>query len=121
MLQIHNYIFTFSKQTFNASLDFATVHNFMKYINVIDSCQAQLPCNILTQTAGATRFCGGLQQYMWLCKLQSMFLVQHENKVLNPGLSVQQIETDLEICLYGLQNHRVGSKNPEFHDIILSH
>ena len=50
-----------------------------------------------------------------------MLHVQPENKVLNPGLSVQQIATKLESCLYGLQNHRVGSKNPEFHDIILSH
>ena len=54
-------------------------------------------------------------------KLQSVLHVQHENKVLNPGLSVQRIATDLEICLYGLQNHRVGSKNPEFHGIIFSH
>ena len=58
---------------------------------------------------------------MWFCKLQSVLHVQHENKVLNPGLSVQRIATDLEICLLGLQNHRVGSKNPEFHGIILSH
>ena len=53
------------------------------------------------------------------CKLQSVLHVQHENKVLNPGLSVQRITTDLEICLYGLQNHRVEIKNPEFHGIIL--
>ena len=58
---------------------------------------------------------------MWFCKLQSVLHVQHENKVLNPGLSVQRIATDFEICLYGLQNHRVGSKNPEFHGILLSH
>ena len=30
----------------------------------------------------------GLQQYMWFCKLQSVLHVQHDNKVLNPGLSV---------------------------------
>ena len=41
---------------------------------------------------------GGLQQYMWFCKLQSVLHKQHENKVLNPGLSVQQIATHLEIC-----------------------
>ena len=68
---------------------------------------------------------GDLQQYMWLCKLQSGLHVQHENKVLNTGLSVKGIATDLEICLYRLQNHlqnhRVGSQNPEFHGIILSH
>ena len=58
---------------------------------------------------------------MWFCKLQSVLHVQHENKVLNPGLIVQRIATDLVICLYGLQNHRVGSKIPEFHGIILSH
>ena len=40
---------------------------------------------------------------------------------LAPGLIVQRIATDLVICLYGLQNHRVGSKIPEFHGIILSH
>ena len=38
----------------------------------------------------------GLQKYMWLCKLQSVLHVQHENKVLNPGLSVQRIATDLK-------------------------
>ena len=65
--------------------------------------------------------CGGLQQNMLFCKLQSVLHVQHENKALNTGLSVQRIATDLEICLYGLQNHCVGSKNPEFHCIILSH
>ena len=64
---------------------------------------------------------GGLQQYMWFCKLQSVLHVQHENKVLNPGLRVQRIATDLEIRLYGLKNHRVGTKNPEFHGIIMSH
>ena len=64
---------------------------------------------------------GGLQQYMWFCKLQSVLHVQHENKVLIPGLSVQQIATDLVVCLYGLKNHSIGSKNPEFHGIILSH
>ena len=53
---------------------------------------------------------GALQQYMWFCKLQSVLHVQHENKILDPGLSVQQIATDLEICLSRLQNHRVGSK-----------
>ena len=47
---------------------------------------------------------GGLQQYMWFCKLHSVLHMQHENKVLNPGLSVQRIATDLEICFYGLQN-----------------
>ena len=55
---------------------------------------------------------------MWFCKLQS---VLHENKVSNSGLNVKRIATDLEICLYGLQNHRVGSKDPVFHGIILSH
>ena len=64
---------------------------------------------------------GGLQQYMRFCKLQSLLHVQHENKVLDPGLSVPGITTDLEICLYGLQNHCAGSKYPEFHGIILSH
>ena len=48
---------------------------------------------------------------MWFCKLQSVLHVQHENKVLNPGLIVQRIATDLEICLYGLHNHRVGRKS----------
>ena len=37
---------------------------------------------------------GGLQQNMWFCKLQSLLHVQHENKVLNPGLSVQRIATN---------------------------
>ena len=64
---------------------------------------------------------GGLQQYMWFCKLQSVLQVQHKNKVWNPGLSIQRIATDLESCLYRLQNHGVGSKNPEFNGIILSH
>ena len=32
---------------------------------------------------------GDLQMHMWFCKLQSVLHVQHENKVLNPGLSVQ--------------------------------
>ena len=64
---------------------------------------------------------GGVQQYIRFCKLQSVVHVQQENKVLNPGLSVQRIATDLEICLYGLQNHCVGSKNWEFHGILLSH
>ena len=58
---------------------------------------------------------------MWFCKLQSLLHVQHKNKVLDPGLSVKRIATDVEICLYGLQNHGVGSKNSEFHGIILSH
>ena len=35
--------FTFSKQVFNESLDFATVHSFMKDINLIASCQAYMP------------------------------------------------------------------------------
>ena len=58
---------------------------------------------------------------MWFCKLQSVLHIQHENKVLNPGLIVQRIAIELVICLYRLQNHRVGSKIPEFHGIILSH
>ena len=37
------YIFTFSKQSFNESLDFATDHSLMNYTTLIDSCQAQLP------------------------------------------------------------------------------
>ena len=45
---------------------------------------------------------GGLQQYILVCKLQSVLHMQHENKVLNPGLCVQRIATDLEIGLYGL-------------------
>ena len=36
-------IFIFSKQAFNESLDFATVHSLMNDINLIDSCQAHLP------------------------------------------------------------------------------
>ena len=43
---------------------------------------------------------GGLQKYMWFCKLQPVLHVQHENKVLNPGLSVQRIATDLEIFIW---------------------
>ena len=35
-------IFTFSKQSFNESLDFCN-HNLMNYTNLIDSCQAHLP------------------------------------------------------------------------------
>ena len=35
---LHATIFTFSKQSFNESLDFATVHGLMNYINLIDSC-----------------------------------------------------------------------------------
>ena len=47
-VQCHNMsyyvvIFTFSKQAFNESLDFATVHSLMIDINLIDSCQAHLP------------------------------------------------------------------------------
>ena len=51
---------------------------------------------------------GDLQQYMWLCKLQSGLHVQHENKVLNTGLSVQVIATDLEI----IQTSKSPSKSP---------
>ena len=39
----HSVIFTFTKQAFNESLDFANVHSLMKDINLIDSCQAHLP------------------------------------------------------------------------------
>ena len=47
--------------------------------------------------------------------------MQQEKKVLNPGLSVQRIATNLEICLCELQNHCVGSKTQEFHGINVSH
>ena len=36
-------IFTFSKQAFNETLDFATIQSLMKDINLIASCQAHLP------------------------------------------------------------------------------
>ena len=55
--------------------------------------------------------CDGLQQYMWFCRLQSGLHVQHKNKVLISGLSVQRITTKLEICLHRLQNHCVGSQS----------
>ena len=35
--------FTFSNQAFNESLDFAAVHSLMNDMNLIDSCQAHLP------------------------------------------------------------------------------
>ena len=81
--------------------------------------QPNLDNNFLCLILSGNR--GGLQQYEWFCKLQSVLHLQHKHKVSNPGLSVQRITTDLEICSYGLQNYRVGSKNLEFHGIILSH
>ena len=39
----HGVIFTFLKQAFNESLNFATVHSLMNDTNLIDSCQAHLP------------------------------------------------------------------------------
>ena len=36
-------IFTFSKQFFNESLEFAQVHSLMNYKKMIDSCQAHMP------------------------------------------------------------------------------
>ena len=43
VFKIHDFIFTFSKQSFSESLNFATVHSLMNYTNLIDSCQANLP------------------------------------------------------------------------------
>ena len=40
---VYETIFTFSKLSFNESLDFATVHSLINYTNLIDSCQAHLP------------------------------------------------------------------------------
>ena len=40
---VHPYIFTFSKQTFNEPLDFATIHSLMKDMNMIVRSQAHLP------------------------------------------------------------------------------
>ena len=40
---VHTEIFTFSKQSFNEPLDFATVHRLMDGTNKIDSCQTHLP------------------------------------------------------------------------------
>ena len=42
-LVVYFLIFTFSKQSFNESLDFATVHSLLKDINMINNCQAHLP------------------------------------------------------------------------------
>ena len=41
------FIFSFSKQSFNESLDFS---NLMNYMNLIDSCQAHLPVQYALNT-----------------------------------------------------------------------
>ena len=41
--QSHIKIFTFSKQSFNESLYFVTVHSLINYTKLIDSCQVHLP------------------------------------------------------------------------------
>ena len=54
---LYNALFTFSKISFNESIDFffATVHNLMKDINMIDSCQAHLPVQYASNIKGAMK------------------------------------------------------------------